>query len=81
MTEKIKKAIEILEQVSKDSTVPRNIREKAQNASFALKEEGIEIPIRINRSMQELDDLSESQNIPVYTRTQILNVVSILEDI
>jgi len=77
----IKKAIEILEQVSEDSTVPKNIREKALNACSALKEEETDIPIRINKSMQELDDLAEDQNISTYTRTQILNVVTLLEDI
>ncbi|MAG19858.1 hypothetical protein CL618_00285 [archaeon] len=81
MTEKISEAIEVLEQISQDSTVPKNVREKTQNAITALKEENIEIPIRISRSMQELDDLSEDQNVPIYTRTQILNVVTILESI
>lgn len=77
--EKVKEIIEVLLQIESDATVPKNIREKIKNAISALEEEKINIAVKIDKSLQELDSLDEDPNIPAYTRTQIWNVVSLLE--
>lgn len=74
--------LESLSQIEQDSTVPKNVRFKIKAAIDALQQEKeIALDLRINKALQELDDLSDNPNIPVYTRTQIWNVVSLLESI
>lgn len=70
-----------LEDVEKDNSVPKNVREKVKSSIVALREENLELAIKINKALQELDDLSDDPNIPNYTRTQIWNAVSLLEGI
>jgi len=81
MSEKILEIVNILSQVKEDDTVPRNIRDKIGFAILALNEDHTELDVRINKSLQELDEVSDDPNIPVYARTQLWNVVSLLESI
>lgn len=73
--------IEILLQIESDFSIPKNIRIRIKKAIIALKEDNKNIAIKINKSLQELDSLDEETNIPLFTRTQIWNVVSSLERI
>ena len=73
--------IGMLSQIEKDYTVPKNIRIKVRNATIYLEENGISIPVRIDKSLEELDEISIDPNVPSYIRTQIWNVVSMLESI
>ncbi|MDP4012548.1 MAG: UPF0147 family protein [Candidatus Nanoarchaeia archaeon] len=68
--------------IEEDNTVPRNVRSKIKSAILALEEpNGKEPKVKIDKALQELDDLSDDPNLPSYTRTQIWNVVSTLESI
>ena len=74
--------IDSLKIIEEDNTVPKNVRSKVKCAIDALAEEnGKEQCVKIDQALQELDDLSDDPNLPSYTRTQIWNVVSILESI
>ncbi len=79
--ETIKQVIETLTQMREDASVPKNVRLKIENAIQALKDETKNIKVKIDKSLQELDNLDEDPNIPVYTRTQIWNMVSLLESL
>jgi uncharacterized protein (UPF0147 family) len=70
-----------LSQIEEDQSVPKNIRAKIKNAVIALKQDTISIEIKKNKALQELDNLDDDPNIPMYTRTQIWNIVSLLESI
>jgi uncharacterized protein (UPF0147 family) len=74
----IKPIIEILEELKTDISVPRNVKEKIDNTIVALKENN-DIKLRINKALHELDDIADDTNLQPYTRTQIWNVVSLLE--
>jgi len=78
---KVKDSVEILALIEQDNSVPKNVRERIKNSIVALEEKNIDVAIKINRSLQELDEISEDPNVPTYTRTQIWNVVSLLESI
>ncbi len=71
----------MISKIEQDNTVPKNIKIKIQNISIDLKEEEKEIDVRINRALQDLDEISEDNNIPDYIRTQIWSIVSLLESI
>ena len=81
MNKSIKSAVESLTQIKEDVSVPRNVRTKIENALLALHDEKTTIKFQIDKSLQELDSLDEDPNIPVYTRTQIWNIVSLLESL
>ncbi|MCD6478100.1 MAG: UPF0147 family protein [Candidatus Aenigmarchaeota archaeon] len=71
--------IELLSQIVEDRTVPRNIRSSCEECVNDLKNEEEELVIRINSCISTLDEVSNDPNIPSYTRTQIWNIVSMLE--
>ena len=77
--EKLKEIIETLIQIEGDFSIPKNIRSRIKNAITALKDDEKSMGLKVNKSLQELDDLDEEANIPQFTRTQIWNVVSSLE--
>lgn len=71
--------IRSLSQIVEDRTVPRNIRNGCEECIETLKDESEDLSIRINACISTLDELSNDPNIPSYTRTQIWNIVSMLE--
>lgn len=78
--EKLIDVMEYLNEIKDDNTISKNIREKVSNVIKTLSED-TELSLRINKAMQRLDEISEDIAIPSYTRTQIWNIVSILETI
>jgi len=70
-----------IEELINDNTVPKNIKKKMDESKKFLLEENQAPTIRANKALSKLDELSEETNIPAYTRTQIWNIVSMLETI
>lgn len=68
----------LLDEIGEDRTVPRNIRNMVQEAKNNLNGKQ-ELAVRINSAISILDEVSNDSNIPTYTRTQIWNIVSMLE--
>lgn len=77
--ERLQNVIEALEELKEDTTVQRNIKNKISEIIETLSDEEEEISIRINKALDELDEISNDNNLHSYTRTQIWNVVSMLE--
>jgi uncharacterized protein (UPF0147 family) len=75
-----KPVIEILDRIINDRSVPRNIREAVERAKNALNGREEE-ELKINTAIVTLDEISNDPNMPLYTRTQIWNAVSLLEQI
>ena len=68
----------MLEAIINDRTVPKNIRAAAEEAKTALDETAA-VELKISTAISTLDDIINDPNMPMYTRTQIWNIVSILE--
>lgn len=79
--QKINAVIETLTKLQEDTIIPKNIKVKIQNIINALKEKNTELSIKINKVLHELDEIADDANMQAYTRTQIWNVVSMLEKI
>ncbi len=77
--EKLISVIEVLNQIEKDMTVPRNIRARVISAILALQEDKDQMAVKVDKAIQELSEIDSDPNISQYTRTQIWNVVSVLE--
>jgi len=71
--------IPLLKQIAEDRSVPRNIRAKVEESIAALQNEKEDVKVRINTAISNLDEISNDPNIPMYTRTQVWNIVTALE--
>lgn len=78
MNHEIKDIIGILQELEEDQSVPRNVKEKVQTTIEALKSNN-DLKMNVNKALHELDEIANDPNLQTYTRTQIWNVVSLLE--
>lgn len=75
----LQNAIIVLESVSKDTAVPKNVRKSAQDIMSRLSHGTQPFQVRLNSTMQLLDEMSNDPNIPLHTRTQLWQIASLLE--
>lgn len=68
-----------LDEINNDRSVPRNIRNAVLQAKAELNNEKLDMAVRINTAISIMDEISNDPNIPIYTRTHIWNIVSMLE--
>lgn len=78
--DKISEIISTLKELNEDATVPRNVRVKIEEIISSLEKEG-ELLIKINKALDNLDDIADDPNLQAFTRTQIWNIVSLLEKV
>lgn len=72
--------VKLLTGIIEDRTVPRNIRSAAEEARKELTENIDDSwDIRLSSAISVLDEIINDPNMPMYTRTQIWNIVSMLE--
>ena len=81
MEQKIKQAIALLDEIIQDRTVPRNIREAAQKSKESLENKELDLAVKVDRVIQYMEEVSDDPNMPIYTRTQIWNIISLLESL
>ena len=74
--------VKLLTGIIEDRTVPRNIRAAAEEAKKELTENTTDSwDIRLSSAISVLDEIINDPNMPMHTRTQIWNVVSMLETV
>jgi hypothetical protein len=78
---KLKQIIEVLDQLSDDTSVPRNIRRGATSAKDRLLQTKEALDVRTASATFILDELANDPNIPLHGRTLIWNIISQLETI
>ena len=71
--------LESLSEIKDDSSVPKNVKIKIDGIISVLKQNDLEISIRVDKAQQELDDICSDTNLQSFTRNQLWNVVSLLE--
>ena len=71
---------EMLEAIVNDRTVPKNIRASAEDVQTVIGSTSA-VELKISTAISTLDDIINDPNMPMYTRTQIWNIVSMLEQI
>ncbi len=77
--EEFKQVFMLLDQIINDRTVPKNIRAAAEQSKNVLSSKD-SAEVKISTAISILDEIINDPNMPVYTRTQIWNVVSMLEE-
>ncbi len=78
MDERVQNIIEALEELMQDQAVPKNVKQRIEKSIFYLKDT-TDLSISVNKALSELDEIADDTNMESYTRTQIWNVVSMLE--
>ncbi|MEK6835429.1 MAG: UPF0147 family protein [Nanoarchaeota archaeon] len=63
--------------IKEDEGVPRNIRSKI-NETICCLNENKEFSLKIDKILQDLDEISTDPNLPIYTRVEILNMIGLL---
>jgi uncharacterized protein (UPF0147 family) len=79
-TETLQGIIEAIAELQEDSTIPKNIKSKLHTISEMLKQEEDQRMV-LNKALDQLGELSDDVNIQPYTRTQLWNIVSMLESL
>ncbi|MBN1644847.1 UPF0147 family protein [Candidatus Woesearchaeota archaeon] len=74
----IKNAIELIQEMLEDGAVPKNVRARLEKTISVLQEKE-ENRIKVSRALHELEEISNDTNMQADTRTQLFNVVSVLE--
>lgn len=74
----LKPVLDALSEIQEDITVPKNIRNKVREIIDSLNKE-TEQSIKINKALDELEKIADDANIQPYTRTQVWNIISLLE--
>lgn len=78
MNPDVSEIIEVLQNLQEE--IPRNLQQKVTN-TIKMLQTSAEFSLTKNRVLNELEELSEQSNLESYTRTQLLNVVSLLEEL
>lgn len=77
----ISQVIALLEMIISDRTVPKNIRKSAEDSKAVLTSNEKSEELKISTAIHLLDEITNDPNMPLYTRTQIWNLVSMLEQL
>jgi uncharacterized protein (UPF0147 family) len=78
MNVELSSAVDNIKEISEDITLPRNVKHKLEIITEILENSG-DISMRISKAIHELEDLVEEKNLQAYSRTQLFNIISILE--
>jgi uncharacterized protein (UPF0147 family) len=75
----VNEVITALTELEDDNTVPKNVKSKIEEIRRELEKKGGDETLKINKALNQIENISEDSNIQAYTRTQIWNIVSLLE--
>lgn len=78
---KLNQIVDVLDQLSEDTSVPRNIRRGATEAKTRLNQDREALDVRVAGAIGKLDDLANDPNIPMHGRTVIYRIISELENL
>ena len=79
--QKIDEVLGVLQEVMDDQTVPRNVKTRLETSIQTLKNGSEELSIRVDKVIQDLDEIANDTNTQSYTRSQIWNILSLLESL
>ena len=71
----------LLAEICEDSSTPKNVKSKISSIINILGCQDHDVSIKKDKVLCELDELTNDNNIQQFTRTQIWNVVSLLENV
>ena len=79
MNDQMKEIIDLIQELQDDSTVPRNVKNKLQDMQTELSDESGDLSLKVNKILSDVEEIANDINLPMFTRTQIWNLTSLLE--
>lgn len=76
---RIKQICYQLEELNKDTSIPRNIRRMAKESKDILLDEKKQLDVRAAMAISNLDKMVNDPNIPLHARPQLYWIMSQLE--
>jgi uncharacterized protein (UPF0147 family) len=76
----VNEIVGLIDGVSGDTTVPKNIRRALEEAKGRLTSPD-ELTVRLSSAIYSIESVSEDVNMPQHARMQIWNILSALESI
>ncbi len=76
--DQLQNVIVAIQELEQDPSTPKNVKAKLQSTIKVLNENS-ETSIKVSKALHELEYITEDVNVQSYTRTQIFNIVSLLE--
>lgn len=67
-----------IKELSEDPVLPKNIKTRFDEMADILKD-NTDVSLRIHKVLQVLEEVVEDKNLQTFTRTQIYNLISMLE--
>lgn len=80
MEQEVKDVVDVMSELLEDNTVPRNVKTKIEHIIGSLEDKS-ELSLKVNKALSILEEISDDNNLQPYTRTQIWNLISMLESI
>lgn len=71
--------IYLMDELSNDTSVPRNIRKTAQDSKTRMEKEGESLDLRCATAISMMDELTNDPNVPPHGRTFLYTIISKLE--
>ena len=79
-SELLKDALELIDYLVRDSTLPRNVRAAISRARDELLRKDEPLDVRISSATYIIDDVSNDVNLPMHARSELWNLASSLEE-
>ena len=76
----VQEVIDALLELLEDSTVPKNLKIKISIISNDLQSDK-DLSLKVNKSLSELEEISNDVNLPTFVRTQMFGISSMLEEL
>ncbi|HLF54188.1 MAG TPA: UPF0147 family protein [Candidatus Nanoarchaeia archaeon] len=78
MSDALQQVLIALQELNEDSTTPKNVKLKVEN-TIKLLNANAELSIKVSKALNELEVVADDSSVQTHTRTQIFNIVSLLE--
>ena len=79
MIEAIAQVLNALQELLEDTGLPKNARQKIERIVRELSKG--KSNMEISKAIQELEEIGEDMNLQSYMRTQLFNLVNLLESV
>jgi uncharacterized protein (UPF0147 family) len=79
--EKIAEIINFIDLLTKDTSIPRNVRKGLEDAKASLQNVNEDPTVRISNAVYAIQEVSNDVNLPLHARTQIWQVLGMLEKV
>jgi len=77
--EKIAEIVNFVDLLIKDTSIPKNVRKGLEEAKAKLQNTEEDPTVRISNAVYTIQEVSNDVNLPLHARTQIWQVLGMLE--